>query len=201
MRGLVRKEKIVYLQRKERKNQSVMQVEVKVSELQESIRDIIDDKMNQRIYTLNRELLMHLERIVNEMEMQGMDAVNETVPRSSMLDVATDMNKEIGELVNIRSVFLRGINDVFSDRVFEGGTDVITLAEAEKFMLTDIFLMVEATMEDMFLESSDMVGVLLDEYPESSGSEDTIMTQLRTFGDAYRKQFVSKVLSDTLAFS
>ena len=178
-----------------------MQVEVKVSELQESIRDIIDDKMNQRIYTLNRELLMYLERIVNEMEMQGMDAVNETVPRSAMLDAATDMNKEIGELVNIRSVFLRGINDVFSDRVFEGGTDVITLAEAEKFMLTDIFLMVEATMEDMFLESSDMVGVLLDEYPESSGSEDTIMTQLRTFGDAYRKQFVSKVLSDALAFS
>ena len=172
-----------------------MSVEIKVSELQESIQDIINDKMNQRIFTLNRELLIHLDTMVNKMELQGMDAVNETEPRSAMLDVAIDMNKEIGELVSIRSVLFNGINDVFSDHVFEGGTDVITLAEAEKFMLNDIFLMVEATMEDMFLESSDMVGVLLDEYPESSGSEDT------TFGAAYRKQFVPKVLSDALAFS
>ncbi len=168
-----------------------MQVEVKVSELQESNQDIINDKMNQRIYTLNRELLMHLDVMVSEMEMQGMDAVNETVPRSAKLKTAIDWNKEIGELVNIRSVFFRGINDMFSERVFEGGTDVITLAEAEKFMLTDIFLMAESTMEDMFLESSDMVGVLLDKSP----AEDT------TFGEAYRKQFVPKVLSDALAFS
>ena len=168
-----------------------MSVEIKVSELQESIQDIINDKMNQRIHSLNRYLVLHLEGMVNEMEMQGMDAIYETTPRSAMLDAATDMNKEIGELVNIRSVFFNGINDVFSERVFEGGTDVITLSEAEKFMLTDIYLMVESTMEDMFLEGSDMVGVLLDESP----AEDT------TFGDAYRKQFVPKVLSDALAFS